>query len=273
MKYIFIDIDGTLLSHEDGNIPRTAINAIKQARQRSHKVFICSGRAASEVDPIIRSIGFDGYIFACGSHVEIEGITLSKNILDIKTLRPILATINHTEVGYKLDGMHACYLSDFTYSFFFDLFMKEQQNDKKKTLAYMHLIKMYRTTTIKQNTLVKACLFAKQFSSLIDIKAQLDTSYTCILQKNENGISHLEICNKNISKATGVKTILEHFHASINDSIAIGDSMNDIEMLQFCHIGIAMGNANTEVKQIADIVCEHIDNNGLKDAFTKVNIL
>ena len=57
------------------------------------------------------------------------------------------------------------------------------------------------------------------------------------------------------------------------NALAIGDGNNDIEVLQFCGIGIAMGNANQSVKDAADFVTDDIDNDGWANAMKKVGLI
>ena len=74
---------------------------------------------------------------------------------------------------------------------------------------------------------------------------------------------------KENGKVKGAKCVMDYYHASWDDIIAIGDSMNDIELIQAAGFGIAMGNAMDEVQEAADYVAKHIDQNGFADAVSK----
>ena len=65
MKYIFIDIDGTLTDRH-GRVPLSAIKAIKYARKMGHKVFLATGRSKCEIFDNVLDIGFDGIVGAAG---------------------------------------------------------------------------------------------------------------------------------------------------------------------------------------------------------------
>ena len=67
----------------------------------------------------------------------------------------------------------------------------------------------------------------------------------------------------------GASRILEYFHASWDDVIAIGDSMNDMELIRAAAFGIAMGNAMPEVQAAADYTAKDIDEGGLADALSR----
>ena len=65
------------------------------------------------------------------------------------------------------------------------------------------------------------------------------------------------------SKAAGMQAIIDHFGIRQQDTIAFGDGDNDIEMLEFAGIGVAMGNATPEVKAAADVITEDNGHDGV----------
>ncbi len=75
-----------------------------------------------------------------------------------------------------------------------------------------------------------------------------------------------DIIPKENGKIRGMERILNYYQASWHDTIAIGDSMNDLEMIQYSGLGIAMGNAMPEVKAVADYIAKDINDNGLQSA-------
>lgn len=70
-KIIFLDIDGTLVN-DNGVIPKSAIEAVRQARANDHYVFLCTGRSKAELFDYIMQIGFDGVIAASGGYIEVD---------------------------------------------------------------------------------------------------------------------------------------------------------------------------------------------------------
>ncbi|MCI9591981.1 MAG: HAD hydrolase family protein, partial [Lachnospiraceae bacterium] len=57
------------------------------------------------------------------------------------------------------------------------------------------------------------------------------------------------------------------------DTVAFGDSMNDRQMLEYAGIAIAMGNSCQELKDIADIVCESVEEDGVYCEFKRMNLI
>jgi hydroxymethylpyrimidine pyrophosphatase-like HAD family hydrolase len=87
---------------------------------------------------------------------------------------------------------------------------------------------------------------------------------------NEYG---LDINQSGGLKELGLMAIKESLNLKVEDIIAVGDGENDISMIEYAGLGIAMGNANDKVKSSADIVAEHISDDGLYNVFKKLQII
>ena len=72
------------------------------------------------------------------------------------------------------------------------------------------------------------------------------------------------------SKARGMEAICHHYGIRQEETIAVGDGANDIEMLDWANIGIAMGNADEKVKKHADLITTGVDNEGIENAVNKL---
>lgn len=82
-----------------------------------------------------------------------------------------------------------------------------------------------------------------------------------------------DIIHQDNSKAAGIGAILCHFGIAAEETIAFGDGGNDIEMLEYCGTGVAMGNASDEVKSHADYVTTSVDEEGIEQALTALGII
>ena len=79
----------------------------------------------------------------------------------------------------------------------------------------------------------------------------------------------LEFLNKASSKGTGVKALTEYLHIKQEEVICIGDAGNDLDMIQFAGLGVAMGNAFDEVKEAADYITKNNDEDGVAHVIEK----
>ena len=72
---------------------------------------------------------------------------------------------------------------------------------------------------------------------------------------------------KDINKAHAIDVLLEHLGAERSDTIAFGDAKIDIPMLEYCEIGVAMGNGGPEILAMADLVTDDVEADGLVQSF------
>lgn len=82
-----------------------------------------------------------------------------------------------------------------------------------------------------------------------------------------------EISPLAVNKAEGIKSILDETGFEKKDVIAVGDSENDLEMLELAAVGVAMGNAGDKVKGTADMVTDSLREDGLWNAFKALDLV
>ena len=78
---------------------------------------------------------------------------------------------------------------------------------------------------------------------------------------------------KDITKAHAIDVLLEHLGAKKEDTIAIGDAKVDIPMLEYCQVGVAMGNGGPEILATADVITDDVVEDGFYNAFEKLGLL
>lgn len=82
-----------------------------------------------------------------------------------------------------------------------------------------------------------------------------------------------ELMIPGIHKAAAIADVLNHLNIPRESSLAIGDGLNDLEMLEYCQVGIAMGNAREPLKEIADDITDRIEEDGLYNSFLKYGLI
>lgn len=263
-KTIFIDIDGTLLSHRTG-IPKSAMEAIDLARKNGHKVFINTGRVSSAVDDYLKFFPFDGYVFAAGGHVVVKDESIFTHLIDPTIVRQAIGIFEKHRVGYVLEGSDASYYNTYAIDFFRRKY--EENNLKDKPQLHRHLVQENMVSPISQysdenSAITKFSIFTNTHQQLLDCQNEFPSGFQFILYETSG-----EIVTSGINKATGIQKVLDYLGAEQKDTFAIGDSMNDYEMVQFANTGIAMGNAVETLKNVADYVTFNVDDHGLFHAF------
>ena len=95
----------------------------------------------------------------------------------------------------------------------------------------------------------------------------------CIQGADQFGAINGELINKAFNKGLAVKRLCQHLNVPIQDTIAYGDSMNDLEMIQTAGLSICMANGSEELKKIADEVCPAVGEDGLYQSFSKHGLI
>lgn len=259
-KIVFFDIDGTIWDY-DMVIPESTKLAIKQLRKNGHKAILCTGRArASVTSEELLSIGFDGIIAACGTYIEVDQKVIYEKILDEALVKEIINVLLENKMPVVLEGANDYWIDE--WGFEEDPYVDYLFESLKE---HAHVLHGYD----KQMRINKLSADILSDTNYEAIKLSLGDKFS-ILEHEGNVVELVPI---GYSKATGIKWLCEYMNANIGDTYAIGDSVNDLEMLECVGHGIAMGNASKMVKDIAEYVTGDIRDNGVFDALRHYELI
>ncbi len=269
-KIIFLDIDGTLYSTKIGKIPESAELAIQKARKNGHKVFLCTGRALSEIQKYL-NYEIDGFILGAGGMVYADGKRIYDNPIHKEDVTRIKKTILKAGLGYCLEGAAGSYCSKVGYEYLLKYFSGGETDREKQVQLCMENGTYPETFGSEENDhIYKICAYGPSWLPLYPkLEKQLEKPF--ILTKAvEHPDEHLcigEVTNGSVTKGTAILKVLDHYNEESFNAIGIGDSANDIPMFKVCGTSVAMGNAAQEAKDAADYVTTDILDDGIKNAF------
>jgi len=263
-KYIFLDIDGTLLSHTYG-ISKGSLDTLVQLRKNGHKVFVCTGRSKAYVDDYIHKLQFDGFIYGAGAHVAYEGNDLFMHVIPREEVEKMIEFFRAYNISFILEGPNYAFHDESALKIFRDRWVLQISDTPYLSLHKLADERILSVVSYPDMTeeINKISIFAKSDEDLELIKDNFNANYHLILYPTT---SSCEIVGEGINKASGIKHMMRHLGGDLKDCIAMGDSMNDYEMIKECGLGIAMGNADEKVKAIADYITESVDNDGIAHA-------
>lgn len=233
-KIIFFDIDGTLTDEVSGNIPESCILAIREARKNGHLMYINTGRCFQNVETRFREIGFDGYVCGCGTNLYSSGRELFYISQTHTLTMDLLKTAQNTGVDILFESK---------YEVCFDTSRPIMHPDAiRQYLSFrdIHHYSMRTDLTAPDFICDKFVIWYEKESQLTAFRAFSDQYFQCI----DRGGTFREFVPKGYSKATGIAQILKHHDIPRSCSYAIGDSNNDLSMLNAVGVSIAMGNAS-----------------------------
>ena len=265
MKVLFFDIDGTLIDSFRGikEIPQGVLRELRRLQKLGHKVFVSSGRPRAMLDDYLLNIGFDGYILANGGYVELDGQSLFENRMDYELSLQTVTMLEKLHCDYMIETAHHVYI-DKSFHELYDFFAKSGHGD-------MFVRDFQRDDVLKRSIKIEANVLDKDKERVI---SYIQNHFGYVINYDQHGTDNaFELYSPTISKAVGIQKVLEYYGLSQEDCYGFGDGVNDMEMIAYCGTGVAMGNAVQELKDIADIVCDSIENNGLekilKELFNK----
>lgn len=277
-KIVFIDVDGTLCN-DDGFVPESAATAVREARKNGHLVYLCTGRSKAEIYDYIMDIGFDGIIGAGGGFVEIGGEMLYHKKVSDENVRHLVDFFNEHNVDFYIESNGGLYGSKNLIPKLEKILYGDVENDHearlKKENNPNHFIEaLIIGQDLYRNDVNKACFLEPEEISFEKIKGEFKNEFEVIhCTVPAFGDDSGELGVPDVHKATAIEILLKHLNIDGKDTIALGDGLNDIEMFEFCELGIAMGNAKQGLKEIADEITDTHDEGGIYNSFKKHGLI
>ena len=271
-KYVFLDVDGTLVNF-NGEVPELTIRALTEAQKNGHKMIICTGRQKSQIYPeLLKKVKFDGIVASAGAYVELDGQIIFGSRPTKDKLDFIIDFFESNNIPFCLQTAHAIYL---------------KKEDLKKICDFMRsrgsteaLINSIITDVIYMDNL-KECDCCEKIAyynspfNIDEVRSILGEYFHVVgYSLGKGGItSYGEITFAGINKATGIEKFMDAVQAPISDSIAVGDSENDLEMLEFAGYSVCMGNGYEKAKAAADYITTDINDDGIYNAFSALGLI
>ncbi len=246
---VFLDIDGTLLA-DSFIIPQRNIDAINAARAKGHMVFINTGRSWGNIPPVLMEQveKFDGIIAGSGAMVTIGGETVFKEKMTDAVIKRLFEYImTHREYWAIFEGLRDVYVlpNDIRKSADYQILLEESGDYKKMLPDEIQVVAMGVEVPAD---------FIEKFMDEITV-FQFKTYADCVI--------------KGLNKATGIEKVLEFTGIKRENTIAIGDSNNDYDMLTYAGVGVAMANSQQSILDIADYVTASNADCGVAKAIEK----
>ena len=255
IKAIFFDVDGTLLSHKSNEVPASTRRALARLRAEGVKTVVATGRHMIELEKLpVNDLSFDGYLTLNGDLMLDENKKVYAGTpIDKGEMEVLAAMFSARKIPFVLIGENDRYIN------FVNETVIRTQEETKGTVPE---IGCYSGENVYQ---ILAFVPEKEKNILDGL---LDEC--AITSWNDTGI---DIIPRGGGKSAGINQFMEQYGIERSEIMAFGDGENDIEMLKFASIGVAMGNASDEVKAAADYVTDSVDENGIENALKHFGLI
>ena len=252
---VFFDIDGTLLSHATGKVPESTRDAIFQLRAKGIHTIICTGRDLVEMEKLpVMDLPFDGFLTLNGNLCLDENKQLfAGNPIDPGEVDILVRIFKASKIPFVLIGEKQRYIN------YVDDIVIDTQASTQGTIPD---IGEYKGEEIYQ------CIAFVKDKERLMLDNMLDE---CIITSwNETGI---DIISRHGGKASGLEKFIKRYDLLRGETMAFGDGENDIDMIRYAGIGVAMGNGIKALKLAADYVTTDIDNDGIANALKHFGLI
>ncbi|AIQ11905.1 Cof-type HAD-IIB family hydrolase [Paenibacillus durus] len=266
IKAIFSDIDGTLLNSRHQITPETK-TAIQKVKDRDIPFVLVSARMPSgilslqqELEINAPVICYSGALVLGGSdsggqRETLHSVGMGKNSVDL--MRGIVST-GFPGISFSLYS-HDQWIVGYRY----DPWVIQEQE-----IIKVDPIERELSAYIEEDHEIHKILCMgnpQEINWLAETLKRVVPGVSIYKSKD----TYLEIMDEMVSKSYAIRELEEVLHISNRELMAIGDNYNDIDMILYAGLGIAMGNAPEEVKRIADTVTLSNDEDGLKDGIER----
>lgn len=259
MKYkiLVLDIDGTLTDKRNVLTPFT-LSTLTKVQQKGVKVVLASGRPTYGIMPLAKELGLDTF----------GGYILSFNggkIINVSTMETIYESILEKELLpdlYQMTSQAGAVL--LTYQ---NEFIITEDPDDKYAQHEMYLTKMKAKKVEDFCAAVDfapdKCLAVGDPEKLVPLEATILEKFSDKMNAYRSQDFFLELVPKGIDKAQSLERLLKHTGLEREEMIAVGDGFNDLSMIKYAGLGVAMENAQQAVKDAADYITLSNDEDGV----------
>ena len=255
IKAAFFDVDGTLISYKTRKVCDSARAAIAKLQERGILCIVATGRHMIQMSKLpVGDIPFDAFVMLNGQLVlDKEQNVLFGVPIEGKAKEFLVNNFNdHTYPAIIVEerDMYLNYVSDHVL-------------DVNRSMA----IEVTPLSDYKGGNIYQICAYLRP-----EDERFLDPIKDLVVMTGWH-YGGKDIIAGGGGKMVGIKRYLEHIGIRREEIIAFGDAENDLEMIRFAGIGVAMGNGADEVKAVADYVTADVDDDGIEKALKHFNLI
>ena len=257
-KFIFFDIDGTLLD-DNKKVLASTREALRGVREAGHVTAIATGRNAYMADEIIKDLEFDHYIVCNGAEAFYNHESTYRNPLDEGALKQILEIADKQKHPVIYETAHKL--------------LRRSEESSERVVEGMKFVGHYVPTHDEtgifhlENELIQLLLFINEDENIEHYHEKFPAFR--FVRWHEDAV---DVLPADGSKFETIKILAQSQGFAKEDIITIGDGNNDFEMVLKAHHGIAMGNAVESVKEVADYVTDTNNNDGIYKALKRLDL-
>lgn len=285
-KLVAIDLDGTMLNSY-GMVTENTKQVIKNTINKGTEVIIASGRPIDSIKTIAKEIGSENY-FIAGNGALIYDIKkdeiIYEKFMNKQKVLEIIKICEENSIAYNIYTEKTIIAKGLKYNvlYYYKENLKKEENKKTNITIVEDVYEYIKNLENEKFLKITVCDETKSvFNSIIrklrtvediDVLDVLHMSRKMIKQGTEDvpiEYYYTEISLKDVDKWNAIEYLANKMNISKDEIIAIGDNINDKEMIENAKVGIAMGQSTPVITEIADFVTTNNNEDGVAKALEK----
>ena len=264
-KMLFTDIDGTLLNRERVISAKTKNQIERISKEHQIPVILISSRMPKAMNHLQNELGTNYPIISYNGALIIE--TANENVIHSETIP--FHIVQEIFEKSKIEAVHtSLYCYDNWYVEELDFWASREINNTKAEPEVIKFETLFSTAPLENLNMHKIMCMGDK-AGIDDVLKHASDNFGNELNLYRSKDTYLEITSNKASKATAVKKIHQNYNIKADEIIAVGDNYNDLEMLEYAGLGVAMGNAKDEIKKIADEITLSNTEDGVAELIKK----
>jgi hydroxymethylpyrimidine pyrophosphatase-like HAD family hydrolase len=271
-RAVFLDYDGTYADH--GVVPNGHVLAVRAARASGHRVFLCTGRPRSMIHPSVLA-ELDGFVAAAGGYVDVGGQLLADHRFPAELAARAVSLLDEHDVAYLLEAPEAVYgppgVDRRLAALLRGRLRSSDHPDREGPRDILDALRMSDDLTGASFGKITCFDSPVPVSSIAQqIGPEIGALPSSI---PDMGDSAGELYLSWIHKALGIQTVTDHLGIDRSQVVAVGDGLNDIEMLEFAGTAVAIQDSDPRVLTVADLVAPGPHQEGLVSLFVELELV
>lgn len=255
-KLVALDLDGTLLNR-DGNISERNIQAIHKAEDLGVQIVLATGRYYMQTKRILDQLDFKGILVSNDGTATINTVNqalISEYSFSMEDIAPLIHYCRRHHIHFSLCTA-------------FDVYVEWLEDSQEQQYQVYEITPTIHRDVLSIKEKIMKCTIGDQ--NKVGGWQEIPLPVPERLRKRIDLEFHREYVHAQSNKTKALIHLLDSLEIKQSEMMAIGDYYNDLDMIEFAGLGIAMGNAPDDIKAIANDVTSSNDEDGVFHAFSK----
>lgn len=273
-RIIFLDIDGTLTQPGCNEPPKSALGAIRETQKKGNLVFLCTGRNYDMLRPLLQ-YGFDGVIASSGAYILCGGEVIYDCPMTEEEKKLSMEVLQRNGIFRTVECLGGSFTDEG-----FKQFLEENASEGSNSELLRWRRQVESALNIRPmaeydgKPVYKIVMMMQSEEQLEEPEKLLGEVFDfCIQEHDRYGFVNGELIKKAYNKGTALERVCRRYGIPVEDSVAYGDSMNDLEMMEAARISVCMANGSGRLKELADDICPSVEHDGIYQSFLKYGLI